>query len=252
MSLLPFSLLCCCFFIKNIVYLITNLFYSPVWDFRRKMLFFLAHICLVSTFLQTNTWPGLSWENTISQLASRESSQHSVDVWVGTLSQRCSPAHSALPVAVTVKKKIILTAVQRWSVSCKVVANGLRIALMSVPVLPVHQGLYTSIVKPPTNFWGSVQHSQSLLKWVCDNLEYQTNCFAINLWTSEAKFRYWGCCNLICAIKEAGRHRGMNPIPGWEPQSGHFDLRGLLSSPLIVQQEPRACSAALLFSKHLL
>lgn len=44
-------------------------------------------------------------EKTISQLASRESSQHSVDVRVGTRSQRNSPVLSALPVPVTVKKQ---------------------------------------------------------------------------------------------------------------------------------------------------
>lgn len=97
-SLLPFSLLRCCFLPKSIVYLITNLFYSPVCGFRKKGTFFLACICLVSAFLQTWMWPGLSWENPISQLASRESSQHSVDVQVGTRTEvvpcTLSPASS--------------------------------------------------------------------------------------------------------------------------------------------------------------
>lgn len=100
-SLLPGSLLCCCFLPKNIVYLITNLFYSAGFGFRKIGTFFLACICLLSAFYQTRMWPDLSWENPISQLASRESSQHSVDVQVGTR----SPACSALPVAVTVKNE---------------------------------------------------------------------------------------------------------------------------------------------------
>jgi len=40
--------------------------------------------------------PGLSWGDTISQLASRESSQHSVDGRVGTLGRRPAAARCTL------------------------------------------------------------------------------------------------------------------------------------------------------------
>lgn len=71
---------------------------------------------------------------------------------------------------------------------------------MSVEVVSAYQGLYVSTLKAPTHFLGPVQHSQSLLKWVRDTLDYQTNCFAIDIWISGDKFRHPGGCNLICAI----------------------------------------------------
>lgn len=161
--------------------------------------------------------------------------------------QRWSPAHSALPVAVTVKNDSI------WQ-HCRGDLYLARLWLKA-EVLPSTAWACNVSVSPSCTagaiwqhhhitcqFGESGQHSQFPPKWGCGTLGCQTNWFAINLYLDS-----WGCCNLIWAIQEAkGQWDAFVWITFQDESLGQDILTCVSSSPhtLIVQSEPRACSEA--------
>lgn len=175
--------------------------------------------------------------------------------------QRCSPAHSALPVAVTVTMESF------WQ-HCRGDLYLARLWLKA-EVLPwtawacdgsaspsYTPGLCGSIVTPRASLGDPLSRSpkyiwsQFLPKQACSTLGCQINWFAISLYLDT-----WGCCNLTWAIQEAkGQWDAFVWIKFQDESLGQGILTCVASSPhtLIVQPEPHACSEAPLLSKLLL
>lgn len=171
--------------------------------------------------------------------------------------QRWSSAHSALPVAVTVRNESFwqqcsgdLYLARLWLKAEVLPSTCLSLSCQCTPgtvwygsIVTPHVSLGDLVSRSPKYIW-----LQFLTKQACDTLGCQTNWFAISLYLDT-----WGCCNLIWTIQEAKRQWGA--FVWWEDESlGQGILIYVASSPhtLIVQPEPHACSEAPLLSKLLL
>lgn len=155
--------------------------------------------------------------------------------------QRRSPAHSALPVAVTVKNYSFwqhcggdLYLATLW-LKAEVLSSTSASPSCTAGAMWQHHHTTCQFGEPG-------QHSQSPPKWGCDTLRCQTNWFAVNLYLD-----CWGCSNLIWASQEEkGQWDAFLWIKFQGESLGQDILTCVASSPhtFIVRSQPHARSEA--------